>query len=292
MSPGGAASPEGRGRAVVIALVASLLVMGGCSGGDGAAIDAGQPLTTASVAAAPVTSETYLTLPSPAEGGVGETSLVPDPSSSAPAESSTSVTGAPTAAGAEPNCAASCNIVMEGDSLTLGLGDWLCLQVETGSCVNSGIGGNRADQMIETARSDVDLYASDDGGDVLILWAGTNDLWQQHHSTDPTANADATYGFMTDYIAERRANGWDYNFVMTNPPANPSVIQGSDHLNELIRANTAGADQVIDVAAESRLADPFDSFLRAPDGVHYKDPGREIIVYDYLVPAIKALDGA
>lgn len=180
---------------------------------------------------------------------------------------------------------------MEGDSLTLGLGDWLCLQVATGACINSGIGGNRVDHMIETARNDVDIHLGSGDNDVLILWAGTNDMWQQHHSADPVANVEAAYGFISSYVSERRSKGWDVVFILTNPPANPDLIKGSDHLNDLIRANTAGADAIIDVGAEPKLANPFDAFLRAPDGVHYKDPGREIVVYEHLVPAIRSLDG-
>lgn len=195
--------------------------------------------------------------------------------------------------GVTPDCRSNqCNVVLEGDSLTMGLRDLFCLKITAAKCINSGIGGNRIDQMMETARNDVDIHVGDGDNDVLFLWAGTNDFWQKFHSEDPTANAQAVYDLHGEFIEERRAKGWDYIFVLTHPPSNPGLIQGADQLNELIRTNTIGADAIIDVGAEAKLADPFDTFLRAEDAVHYTDNGRFIVIDDHLLPAFNSLTGA
>lgn len=189
------------------------------------------------------------------------------------------------------DCTAECNIAMDGDSLTEGLGERLCLTVATGNCINSGLSGVRIDQMIESAPADVDNQVGAGTNDVLILWGGTNDLWQQFHSTDTEMNASAAYDQIAQYLDQRRAAGWDYTFVVTLPPMNDDEVAGRVELNELIRANAAGADAVIDLDADPRLADPFDPELREADGVHFTALGANLVAIDHLVPAIRSLGG-
>jgi len=188
-----------------------------------------------------------------------------------------------------PDCVDGCNLVMEGDSLTDGFSGWVCAEFAATSCNNSGIVAHRVDQMIETALDDVDPLVGSGTGDVVILWAGTNDLWQEHYSEDPIANAEAIYDAIITYVDDRRAAGWDIVGIVTLPPLNPDLVNGDEHLNNLIRQNSARADLIIDVGADPKLADPFDDFLRAPDGVHFKDPGRDVTVYGNIVPALKGL---
>lgn len=221
-----------------------------------------------------------------------------DSEADSPAETASSsdsgevVDPAPTAV-SFPDCSGGCNYVMEGDSITFGLIQWLwpkfCTDVGAATCINSGISGHRIDQMIETARGDVDVHLGSGDNDVLIFWGGTNDLWQKFHSEDPALGAAGAYQSTIDYIAERRANGWDYVIILTHPPMNPGVVQGWEQLNDLIRENEAGADTIIDVGPDPQLADPFDPVMRAPDGVHYKDPGRQVVVEQYLIPAVLEL---
>ncbi|MEM7325205.1 MAG: SGNH/GDSL hydrolase family protein [Actinomycetota bacterium] len=194
-----------------------------------------------------------------------------------------------------PDCSDGCNYVMEGDSITFNLSQWLwpkfCDEVSAATCVNSGISGHRIDQMIETARGDVDIHLGPGSNDVLIFWGGTNDLWQKFHSEDPAEGARGAYESTKAYIAERREKGWDYVVILTHPPMNRDIVAGWEVLNDLIRTNDAGADTVIDVAPDPRLADPFDPVMKSTDGVHYKDPGRQVVVEGYLIPTIRELSG-
>ena len=86
-------------------------------------------------------------------------------------------------------------------------------------------------------------------------------------------------------MADRKAAGWDYIFIATLPSVKSS-IEGVDQLNSLIRSDRAGADEIIDLGAESRFDDPFNSNYRNPDGVHFVDGGADIISFEYYVPAI------
>ncbi len=192
-----------------------------------------------------------------------------------------------------PDCSAGCNYVMEGDSITFNLSQWLwpkfCTDVSAATCINSGISGHRIDQMMETARNDVDVHLGTGSNDVLIFWGGTNDLWQKFHSEDPAEGARGAYESTKAYIAERREKGWDYVVILTHPPMNQDIVPGWETLNELIRNNEAGADTIIDVAPDPKLADPFDPVMKSTDGVHYKDPGRQVVVEEYLIPTIREL---
>lgn len=212
----------------------------------------------------------------------------------APATSAPAQTTAPeTATRAFPDCSSGCNYVMEGDSITFNLSQWLwpkfCTDVSAATCVNSGISGHRIDQMMETARNDVDVHLGSGSNDVLIFWGGTNDLWQKFHSEDPNEGARGAYESTKAYIAERREKGWDYIVILTHPPMNPDIVPGWETLNELIRNNEAGADTIIDVGPDPKLADPFDPVMKSTDGVHYKDPGRQVVVEEYLIPTIREL---
>ncbi len=186
----------------------------------------------------------------------------------------------------QPDCSSGCRVVLEGDSLTKGLGSRVCNRLDTQICVNSGFSGARVDQMINTARSDVDNIANGNK-DVLVLFGGTNDLWQQAHSSNAATNARSTHSFLTDYVADRKAAGWDYIFIATLPPMRPS-IQGVSELNSLIRGDLAGADALIDLGAEPRFANPFDPAYKDPDGVHFVDGGADIISFDHFAPAIRS----
>ena len=50
----------------------------------------------------------------------------------------------------QPDCSNGCNVVLEGDSLTKGLGSRVCNRLDTASCLNSGISGATVSDMIST----------------------------------------------------------------------------------------------------------------------------------------------
>lgn len=256
---------------------------------DGSQANDDQPAagTTDEPATPPTTAATPATDPPQTQPPVTEPAETTPP---APPVTEAPVAAPPQATTAEPNCGVSCNIAMEGDSLTVGLGNRLCGAVQTGNCINSGIVGRRVDEMIVTARTDVDNQVGAEGNDVLILWGGTNDLWQKFHSPDPATNAAAIYEQIKIFVAERRANGWDRIYVMTLPPMNPTYVVGTEPLNDLIRQNAAGADGILDVGADGRLANAFDPAMRAADGIHFGDGGRAVVM-EYILGAIAELDG-
>ena len=255
---------------------------------DGESVAGEQPATTTAQVTQPTDAVTTTTAPPQTEPPATDP---PETVAPAPPPTEAPVTVAPPAATNEPNCGVSCNIAMEGDSLTVGLGNRLCGAVKTGNCINSGIVGRRVDEMIVSARSDVDNQVGSEGNDVLILWGGTNDLWQKFHSTDPATNAAAIYEQIKIFVSERRASGWDYIYVMTLPPMNPTYVVGTEPLNDLIRQNSAGANGVLDVGADGRLANAFDPAMRAADGIHFGDGGRAVVM-EYILGAIAELDGA
>ena len=315
-------SPSTNGqRPLVVAVVLSfLLILSGCSAlesDDGDAVAAGKGNDVAATADSTVdeaTAKDVLVVTGSKNPGVtvttapgradvsdsamadedGEDGSTTTEATDAPATTAPAETAAPAPTErAFPDCSAGCNYVMEGDSITFNLSQWLwpkfCTDVSAATCVNSGISGHRIDQMMETARNDVDVHLGSGSNDVLIFWGGTNDLWQKFHSEDPAEGARGAYESTKAYIAERRAKGWDYVVILTHPPMNQDIVPGWETLNELIRNNEAGADTIIDVAPDPKLADPFDPVMKSTDGVHYKDPGRQVVVEEYLIPTIREL---
>lgn len=298
------------------AILVFVLLIAGCSAPQGneadsvAAIDDTESIEVAAVDQATAkevlvvtgAKNPGVTVTSQPAGAESADSAMADDSTTTGQDTSTTETSAPDEATKEtlpstdrafPDCSAGCNYVMEGDSITFNLSQWLwpkfCTDVSAATCVNSGISGHRIDQMMETARSDVDIHLGPGSNDVLIFWGGTNDLWQKFHSDDPAEGARGAYESTKAYIAERREKGWDYVVILTHPPMNDAIVAGWPVLNDLIRQNEAGADTVIDVAPDPKLADPFDPVMKSTDGVHYKDPGRQVVVEEYLIPTIREL---
>jgi len=283
-----------------IGLLASLCLVGASCGSDRAT---NQEAADSEVTAGTATEARKATTIKPGEPTADEGVASPPTPGSEPDESpsttttqladssvsSNSQTSSTTKSAPSAGCAEFCNLVMEGDSLTDGFEGWVCAEFPNTTCHNSGVIAHRVDQMADTAKQDVDPRVSSGSGDVIVLWAGTNDLWQEFYSDDPDTNAKEIYRAISSYIRDRRNAGWDVVGVATLPPLNPDAIQGDERLNELIRANTAGADFIIDIAVDPALANPFDEYLRAPDGVHFTDPGRDVTVYGNIVPALKKL---
>lgn len=223
------------------------------------------------------------------------TALATEPTSAPDPDATVDPTGSPAPSvdtdsaravpGPLPDCRIGCVLVLEGDSLTASLHDFLCVKIPKANCVNSGAGGKRIDEMINSAPGDVDPLATGGTDDVLILWAGINDLRQQRHSKDPAENARLIAGYLGDYIAQRRAAGWDYVFVVDMPPSS-AEIPGWAELNTILRNDRQGADALIDIAADPALVNPTDGRYKLSDGIHFSDPGSKYLVDTHLLPAL------
>ena len=186
-------------------------------------------------------------------------------------------------------CEDPCNVVIEGDSLTRGLVDRLCNQVtDLGNCHNSGVGGDRTDEMLASAPADVDSRVGNGSDDLLFLWAGTNDLWQRFHDGDPQTNAEMTAAIIETYISERRAAGWDYVVLMNLPPM-IDVVQGVDELNALIAG--IDADAHIDLNADPLVSLGNENGFRTQDGVHFSREGYNYVMDTYYIPMVLELRG-
>lgn len=186
-------------------------------------------------------------------------------------------------------CSNPCNVAIEGDSLTRGLVDRLCNQVaDLGNCHNSGVSGDRTDQMLASAPTDVDTQLGAGSDDLLFLWAGTNDLWQRAHGGDPTTNAEGTAVNIETYISERRAAGWDH-IVLVNLPPMMAAVEGVDELNSLIEA--IDADAHIDLNGDPLVALGNANGFRDPDGVHFSREGYNYVMDTYYIPTVLELRG-
>lgn len=228
----------------------------------------------------------------PADVAAGDPATDPGRNTGSTSSTSTSIRRSSTATTATTprtsTCARGCTVLIEGDSLTSSLARFLGERVPAGvEVIDSGFGGKRIDEMLVSARSDVDLHAGGQPDDLLFLWAGINDLRQRRHSKDPAENARLVHGMIGDYVAERRSKGWDWIAVLTMPRTT-SEIEGWPELNRMLRTVDVGADLVIDIGADPVLADPFDPVHKNPDGLHLNGTGARHVADKHLLPAVMA----
>lgn len=184
-------------------------------------------------------------------------------------------------------CNDPCNVVIDGDALTSGLARRLCNQVaDLGACHNSGVDGDRSDQMIESAPADVDTQLGDTTNDLLFVWAGLSDLQQQHHSSIESLNVEITAQSITSYISSRRGAGWDY-VILVNLPEMSAEIEGVDALNE--RLNDVGADAVVSLASDPALTLGNANGFRDQDNIHFSRQGSNYLTDTYYIPLVQEL---
>lgn len=187
----------------------------------------------------------------------------------------------------EFTCDNPCHVVLDGDSLTKHLVERLCNKItDLGACYNSGVAGDRVDQMTASAAADVDTHLGNSTNDLLFFWGGTNDLWKQFHDSDPERNAEATVRNIEQYLAERRDAGWDH-IVVVNVPEMKSEVRGVDALNQLLASSSF--DGFIDLAADPALALGNPNGFRNTDGVHFTPDGSRHIVDTHYIPMVEAL---
>ena len=189
-------------------------------------------------------------------------------------------------------------IVFDGDSLTIGTQatDPYPSQVMRmwGPGVrwwNIGIGGQGIADMESHAAAQVDTkYDARRGRNVVVVWAGTNDmaLWLR----SPEQVLDLT----RQYCEERRAKGFIV-VVMTALPRSgridPDDFEGRrEDFNTLLREHwTEFADKLIDLAADPRFGQPGDELDRRyfdADRVHMNNAGLGEIA-KLVYPVLKGL---
>lgn len=181
----------------------------------------------------------------------------------------------------------------DGNSLTLGTGGSspypTQLQALLGGAgawtvFNTGQGGQTTESMVSIANLTVDtLYDATKPKNICVCWEGTNSI---NVAGDTAAQA---YAAMTTYIRGRQAMGFR-TIVLTTLPATGVGIIGSFEAtrvayNALVNANTAGADEVVDVAADPRLQNPSDLTYFSSDQIHLNNTGYGVVA-SLVQPAV------
>lgn len=152
---------------------------------------------------------------------------------------------------------------------------------------NHARGGETLARMKLEAPTQVDPHAN--GTDpVLVLWAGTNDLYEG-------ATASSTLALMASYAEERRVAGWA-NLVVatclprTAPKQAPDYESERQWLNDGIRA-ASWYDALVDVGADARIGqhgNQLDPTYYGGDGTHLNEAGRRVVA-DLVLAALAPL---
>jgi lysophospholipase L1-like esterase len=178
-------------------------------------------------------------------------------------------------------------IVFDGDSLTAGseatdpYPSQIMRTFASGtSWYNLGIGGLRIKDILDMAPTRVDRRFNPRlGRNVVVVWAGTNDLALWNHM------ASAVYKRLRQYCEERRAQGFTV-LVLTMLPRNDKVcLSGFEErrqsVNRKLRESWTGfADGLVDVAADPLIGTPgCESDLRywVKGGVHLTNKGLGLV---------------
>ncbi len=180
------------------------------------------------------------------------------------------------------------NLVFDGDSQVVGgsgvlsiteYGDSMPALAISGidprtTLANFGVGGQTVAMMITDAATQVDPLLAVLAQNVVVVWAGTNDLYFG-------ANAAATYNNIVAYHTARRAAGWKtivYTILPRTNVGTPAAYEADRvTVNTNIRANWATfADVLCDIALDTRLQTPGDTRYFY-DLVHCTLAGRLIV---------------
>ncbi len=179
------------------------------------------------------------------------------------------------------------NLVFDGDSQSVNgigvasvteYGDTFPALVTSGidprsTIFNTSVGGRTIETMILDA-ANVDSLLIPASRNVLVAWAGTNDLYFG-------ATAETTYGRIVAYHNARRTAGWKtvvYTVLSRTNPGTPVGYEAARiSVNNSIRANWATfADALCDIALDTRLQTPGDTIYFS-DSVHCTLTGRRVV---------------
>jgi lysophospholipase L1-like esterase len=122
-------------------------------------------------------------------------------------------------------------------------------------------------------------------GQAAVAFGGTNDFYLA--GATPTQ----VYGYLTAWVAKLHSYGFTHVFLGTQPWDTQTTTQTNiSDLNTMIRGNAAGADGVIDFAADARfssLAATSNTTYYAADGVHFTDTGYAALA-GIAAPSVRA----
>ncbi len=186
------------------------------------------------------------------------------------------------------------NLVFDGDSISAGAGsspnhgpDRQVLPLLDGPVRlhNVAVSGRPvSDCLLLYPQLVAPLFAADRGANVIVFHAGDNDLAQGRSSVQ-------TYAAFTAYVALAHRQGWKVVVSTELQRFDWSAARQADlaDYNDRLRENRAGADAVVDLDTDPRLALPSgrrNPALFTPDGVHPSDGGYAVLAA-LLAPAIR-----
>ncbi|HEX2942760.1 MAG TPA: SGNH/GDSL hydrolase family protein [Rhodopila sp.] len=186
------------------------------------------------------------------------------------------------------------NLVFDGDSISAGWGatsgHGLDAQVaaQVGQPVvvrNVAVGGRPVLQCLELYPKLVaPLFDPAMPHNVIVFHAGDNDIAQGH-------DARQTYAAFSSYVAAAHQQGWKIvvSTELRRFDFPPPQFDELETYNRLLRENAAGADAVVDLSQDIRLAQaPYrnDQTLFSPDRVHPADAGYRLIAA-LLAPSVR-----
>jgi lysophospholipase L1-like esterase len=201
---------------------------------------------------------------------------------------------APAQAAAKPSGIPAKNgtIVQAGDSIGVGLGanDWAAIKhlgLPAGIKVhNVSVSGQW--MLTGLGQREVDLFPLRDKKhtSVLLIQQGTNDLFGgstaphlYENVLKPFVALSKAAGFYVavNTILPRKDSGW-----MSDPVHEEQRLE----YNKMVRANSIGADTVIDVAADPEIGDRSDPATSPhyADGIHLRQSGQERLAKMYVKP--------
>lgn len=195
-------------------------------------------------------------------------------------------------------------VLIEGESTSSAAGGWnrypRDVAANMGNAVAvqaDGVNGARISDVL--AEGPKTQFLSDrDGHNVAVLWIGINDISE---GTEPVE----VYAGIKAWASSRRGEGWDRIALVTVPKFETSISASNNswgsheladsmrsHLNEMIVANSIGADVVVDLRSVIGIGDDFgleDKQWR-PDRVHFTAAGYALVAAQ-VTAALQSLAG-
>jgi lysophospholipase L1-like esterase len=186
------------------------------------------------------------------------------------------------------------NLLFDGDSISAGVGAPAGQGLDTrvaaafGPAVrlhNVAVGGRPVHECLRLYPVLADpLFAPDCRTNVIVFHAGDNDIRGGF-------TAEQTYRAFTAYVGLARVRGWKLvvSTELRLPAAPPATEAALADYNDRLRANTAGADAVVDFDLDPRMVDPsyrHDPALFTGDLVH-PNAGGYAVLAAMLIPAVR-----